>query len=45
MLIGLLLRQQWSGPPRPEALMGGIVRLHEKIRADVPPAYDIRGVA
>ena len=32
-------------PPRPEALMEGIVRLHEKIRAGVPPAYDIRGVA
>ena len=32
-------------PPRPEALMEGIVRLHEKIRAGVPPAYAIRGVA
>jgi NADH-quinone oxidoreductase subunit B len=32
-------------PPRPEALMEGIVRLHEKIRAGVPPAYMIRGVA
>jgi NADH-quinone oxidoreductase subunit B len=32
-------------PPRPEALMEGIVRLHEKIRAGVPPAYEIRGVA
>jgi len=32
-------------PPRPEALMEGIVRLHEKIRAGVPPAYGIRGVA
>ncbi len=32
-------------PPRPEALMEGIVRLHEKIRAGVPPAYKIRGVA
>ncbi len=32
-------------PPRPEALMEGIVRLHEKIRAGVPPAYQIRGVA
>ena len=30
-------------PPRPEALMEGIVRLHEKIRAGVPPAYQIRG--
>ncbi len=32
-------------PPRPEALMEGIVRLHEKINAGVPPAYMIRGVA
>ena len=32
-------------PPRPEALMEGIVRLHEKIRGGVPPAYEIRGVA
>jgi NADH-quinone oxidoreductase subunit B len=32
-------------PPRPEALIEGIVRLHEKIRAGVPPAYEIRGVA
>ena len=32
-------------PPRPEALMEGIVRLHEKVRAGVPPAYEIRGVA
>ena len=32
-------------PPRPEALMEGIVRLHEKIKAGVPPAYLIRGVA
>src|SRR5574339_90049 len=32
-------------PPRPEALMEGIVRLHEKIRAGVLPAYEIRGVA
>jgi NADH-quinone oxidoreductase subunit B len=32
-------------PPRPEALVEGIVRLHEKIRAGVPPAYRIRGVA
>jgi NADH-quinone oxidoreductase subunit B len=32
-------------PPRPEALMEGIVRLHEKIMAGVPPAYEIRGVA
>jgi NADH-quinone oxidoreductase subunit B len=32
-------------PPRPEALMEGIVRLHEKIMAGVPPAYELRGVA
>ena len=32
-------------PPRPEALMEGVVRLHEKIRGGVPPAYRIRGVA
>src|SRR5262245_48538074 len=32
-------------PPRPEALMEGIIRLHEKIQAGVPPAYEIRGVA
>jgi NADH-quinone oxidoreductase subunit B len=32
-------------PPRPEALVEGIVRLQEKIGAGVPPAYEIRGVA
>jgi NADH-quinone oxidoreductase subunit B len=32
-------------PPRPEALMEGIVRLHEKVLAGVPPAYEIRSVA
>jgi NADH-quinone oxidoreductase subunit B len=32
-------------PPRPEALMEGIIRLHEKIQAGVPPAYQIRGAA
>ena len=32
-------------PPRPEALMEGIVRLHEKVLAGIPPAYEIRGVA
>ena len=32
-------------PPRPEALMEGILRLHEKIRAGIPPAYELRGVA
>ena len=30
-------------PPRPEALMEGIIRLHEKVLAGVPPAYEIRG--
>ena len=32
-------------PPRPEALIEGIIRLQEKIQAGVPPAYEIRGVA
>jgi NADH-quinone oxidoreductase subunit B len=32
-------------PPRPEALMEGILRLHEKINAGVPPAYEMREVA
>jgi len=32
-------------PPRPEALLEGIVRLQEKILAGVPPAYEIREVA
>jgi NADH-quinone oxidoreductase subunit B len=32
-------------PPRPEALMEGIIRLHEAVMAGVPPAYEIRGVA
>ncbi|MBA2535847.1 MAG: NADH-quinone oxidoreductase subunit B [Actinobacteria bacterium] len=32
-------------PPRPEAVLEGIVRLQEKIKAGVPPAYDIRPVA
>ena len=32
-------------PPRPEALLEGILRLHEKIRAGIPPAYEMRGVA
>ena len=32
-------------PPRPEALLEGIVRLQEKIMAGIPPAYEIRGVA
>ena len=32
-------------PPRPEALIEGILRLHEKIRAGIPPVYEMRGVA
>jgi NADH-quinone oxidoreductase subunit B len=32
-------------PPRPEAVLEGILRLQEKIKAGVPPAYEIRGVA
>ena len=32
-------------PPRPEALMEGIIRLHERIQAGIPPAYEIRDVA
>ena len=32
-------------PPRPEALLEGIIRLQEKIKAGVPPAYEIRKVA
>ena len=32
-------------PPRPEAVLEGIVRLQEKIKAGVPPAYEIRNVA
>jgi len=32
-------------PPRPEALIEGILRLHEKIRAGIPPAYEMRAVA
>jgi NADH-quinone oxidoreductase subunit B len=32
-------------PPRPEALLEGIVRLQEKIIAGVPPAYEIREAA
>jgi NADH-quinone oxidoreductase subunit B len=32
-------------PPRPEALLEGIVRLQERIKAGVPPAYEVRDVA
>jgi NADH-quinone oxidoreductase subunit B len=32
-------------PPRPEALMEGIIRLHEAVRAGVKPAYELRPVA
>ena len=32
-------------PPRPEALMEGIIRLHERVQAGIPPAYEVRGVA
>src|SRR5438874_2039563 len=32
-------------PPRPEALMEGIIRLHEAHLAGVPPAYERVGVA
>jgi NADH-quinone oxidoreductase subunit B len=32
-------------PPRPEALMEGIIRLHEAVQAGVPPAYERRHVA
>jgi NADH-quinone oxidoreductase subunit B len=32
-------------PPRPEALLEGIVRLQERIHNGVPHAYEMRGVA
>jgi NADH-quinone oxidoreductase subunit B len=32
-------------PPRPEALMEGIIRLHEAHLAGIPPAYERREVA
>jgi NADH-quinone oxidoreductase subunit B len=32
-------------PPRPEALMEGIIRLHEQVQAGIPPAYERRPVA
>jgi NADH-quinone oxidoreductase subunit B len=28
-------------PPRPEGLMEGIIRLHERVNAGVPPAYEM----
>jgi NADH-quinone oxidoreductase subunit B len=30
-------------PPRPEALLEGIVRLHERVCAGIPPAYEMQG--
>ncbi len=32
-------------PPRPEAVLEGIIRLQEKIKAGVPPAYEIARAA
>jgi NADH-quinone oxidoreductase subunit B len=32
-------------PPRPEALIEGINRLQERIKAGIPPAYELREVA
>ena len=32
-------------PPRPEAVLEGIVRLQERVKAGVPPAYEVRKVA
>jgi NADH-quinone oxidoreductase subunit B len=32
-------------PPRPEALMEGIIRLHERVQAGVPNAYEMDRVA
>jgi NADH-quinone oxidoreductase subunit B len=32
-------------PPRPEAILEGILRLHERIKAGVPPAYELRKAA
>jgi NADH-quinone oxidoreductase subunit B len=32
-------------PPRPEALVEGIVRLQERIKAGIGPAYEVREVA
>ena len=30
-------------PPRPEAVIEGIVRLQKKIKAGIPPAYETAG--
>jgi NADH-quinone oxidoreductase subunit B len=32
-------------PPRPEALMEGILRLHERVQAGIPNAYEMDRVA
>ena len=32
-------------PPRPEGLMEGIIRLHERVQAGIPAAYEMGGVA
>jgi NADH-quinone oxidoreductase subunit B len=32
-------------PPRPEALLEGVVRLQERIQGGIPHAYEVRGVA
>jgi NADH-quinone oxidoreductase subunit B len=32
-------------PPRPEGLMEGIIRLHERVQSGIPAAYEIGGVA
>ena len=32
-------------PPRPDQLIEGIIRLHEAVKAGVPPAYELRSVA
>jgi NADH-quinone oxidoreductase subunit B len=32
-------------PPRPDQLIEGIVRLHEAVKAGIPPAYELRSIA